>query len=196
MQARPKITREMLVDAAFALVREEGHGALSVRRIAARLHCSTQPVLYQFPSVEALRRAAYEAADSFHTAYLLDFDEDEDPMATLGRRYVRFAIEERNLFRFLFQSDEFAGRTLDELIAAPEVAPLLRLLGESAHIDAEQAAVLFRALFAAVHGFASLLANNAMRPDPEGIAASLGEIYLGMLTRMGGKQDEPTVQEE
>ena len=197
MPSSPKYTREMIAEAAFTLIHEEGHAALSVRRIAARLGCSTQPVLYQFPDAEALRRAAYDAADRFHTACLLDIGEDcPEPMLALGLRYVRFAVEEGNLFRFLFQSGEFAGRSLDEVIAAPEAAPLLDMLSQATGLDTAGTMTVFRALFAAVHGFASLLANNAMEPDLEGIAASLTEIYLGMLTRTGGEQNEPTVQEE
>ena len=197
MANQAKFPRERIVEAAFALVREEGHEALSARRVAGRLNCSTQPVLYQFPTVEALRRAVYEAADRFHTAYLLDLGDCPDgPMLALGLRYVRFAAEESALFRFLFQSGEFAGRGLDELIAAPEAAPLLEILSGETGLDRDGALLLFRALFAAVHGFASLAANNGMRLDEAAVAGSLTDIYTGMLTQMGGMKDGPTVQEE
>lgn len=35
--------------------------------------------------------------------------------------YIRFAIEEPHLFRFLFQSDYFSGKTLLELIDDEEL---------------------------------------------------------------------------
>ena len=54
----------------------------------------------------------------------------------IGMNYIRFAIEEPHLFRFLFQSDYFSGKTLLELIDAEELTPVLsamqRSLGSSA----------------------------------------------------------------
>lgn len=43
----------------------------------------------------------------------------------IGMNYIRFAIEEPHLFRFLFQSDYFSGKTLLELIDAEELLPVL-----------------------------------------------------------------------
>ena len=37
-------------------------------------------------------------------------DTDENPMLALGLNYVRFGQEEKNLFRFLFQTDKFGGK--------------------------------------------------------------------------------------
>ena len=56
MPPKAKVTREMILDAAFDLVRSEGQGALNVRALARRLVCSTQPILYNFATMEALTR--------------------------------------------------------------------------------------------------------------------------------------------
>ena len=52
---RKRIFREDILNAAVGLVREEGPAALSVRNIAKKLGCSTQPVYSEFESMEALR---------------------------------------------------------------------------------------------------------------------------------------------
>ena len=182
MPTKPKIDREQILDAAFQLVREQGHEALRVRPLAARLGCSTQPVLYQFATVEELRRETYRRADAFHTAYLLaGLEESGEPLLELGLRYIRFAAEEKPLFRFLFQTDAFAGRSLEELIAAPEAAPLLALTARESGKAEGEAQVMFRTLFTCVHGYASLLANNAMDFDPAAAEASLLALYRGLL---------------
>ena len=181
MPPQAKITREMILDAAFDLARTEGWEALTVRRLAAALGCSTQPILYQFDSIGQIVEAAYRRADDFHTAFLTGGLEAEvDPMMALGLRYIRFGAEEKPLFRFLFQSGRFSGKTLEDMTSAPDVAPLVEIVCRSAGIGPEDAAQAFRALFIAVHGYASLLANNAMAWDPAAAEATLTALYGGL----------------
>ena len=107
MAPKAKITRQGIIDAAVEVIRSHGHENLNVRTIAERLSCSTQPVLYHFQSMEEIRAAAYEAADAMHTAYILSVPLRKDPMMELGMNYIRFGFEEKNLFRFLFQSNKY-----------------------------------------------------------------------------------------
>ncbi len=194
MPASPRITRERILEEAFALVREEGHDALRVRRLAARLSCSTQPVLYQFQTVEELRRAVYRRADEFHTAYIMALTGAyPDPMLEIGMRYIRFAHEEPALFRFLFQSGSFGGRSLEELIAEPAPGELIAMLSREAGLDPARAEELFRGVFTAVHGWASLLANNAMAFDPESAARTLVALGAGMLRELKERENDETV---
>ena len=186
MPKSPRISRNMIVEAAFDLVRTDGAAALNARAVAARLGCSTQPVLYQFADMAALRRAVYDRADAFHTNFLLeDLEQAEEPLTELGLRYIRFGAEEAPLFRFLFQDDHFSGRSLEELIAAPEVAPLLALAGGALGASGGDAGELFGTLFIAVHGYASLLANNAMRYDPEDARRMLVRLGSALEAREG-----------
>ena len=101
---KAKITKEMIVDTAFEIVRKEGADKVTARSISEQLNCSTQPVLYYFSTVEDIKKAVYIKADEYHSAYLLDVGMTcENPMLAIGINYIKFAIEERNLFRFLFQ---------------------------------------------------------------------------------------------
>ncbi len=169
MPKPPTITREALLDGAFRLVRERGHEALSARNLAAFLGCSTQPVMYQFPSLETLRAQCYQRVDEYHSAYLLA----DGDLLEIGLRYVRFAAEEPRLFRFLFQSGRFEGLRLEDLIRAPEAAGVLAAVQAEAGLDAGAAVAFFEPLAAMVHGYASLIANNAMPYDPASIAETL-----------------------
>jgi len=64
MPPKARVTREDILNAAFDLIRAEGQEALSVRAVAKRLGCSTQPVLYNFATVEELKDAVYEKAEA------------------------------------------------------------------------------------------------------------------------------------
>ena len=108
MPAKAKVTREMIVDAAFAVARETGAETISARTVSERLHCSTQPVMYHFATIEELKRTVYAKADQYHSDYLMRIKKPQKGAALgIGMNYIRFAIEEPHLFRFLFQSDYF-----------------------------------------------------------------------------------------
>ena len=107
--------------------------------------------MYQFPNMELLRDLTYQKADEFHSEYILNARD----FLEIGLRYVQFAEEEPQLFKFLFQSGRFSGLSLEDLIRAPETA-------------------------AVVHGYASLIANNAMKYDPDAVRSALIAIAEGL----------------
>ena len=105
MAPKPRQSREQLLEAAFRVLRREGEDAVNIRAVAAEAGCSTQPVMTHFPTAGALKEALYEMADACHTGYIMpENQQDENPMLGIGLRYIRFAAEEPQLFRFLFQS--------------------------------------------------------------------------------------------
>ena len=169
MPRRPTTTKEAITEGAFRLIREQGHEALTARKLAAFLGCSTQPIVYQFPNLETLKELTYRRADAFHSAYILAGGD----LLEIGLRYVRFAEEEPQLFRFLFQSGRFSGLSLEDLILAPETAGVLKAVCAEAELTPEDAAAFFKPLAALVHGYASLIANNAMKYDPDAIRTAL-----------------------
>lgn len=181
MPPNVRISREDILRAAFALVREEGADALNVRAVAKRLGCSTQPVMYHFRSVAELKKEVYIMSDKYHTRYLTR--QDTPGLHAVGMAYIRFAREERHLFRFLFQSDAFVGRSLDDLIAAPELMPVLEAIAASAKIPVEQARCVFRVLFLLVHGYAAMIANNSMTADDTAIECDLDRVFRLLIAK-------------
>ena len=88
MPPKVKITRDMIIDAAFDIIRNEGSENLNARNIAARLNCSTQPVLYSFKTVDEIREAVYRKADEYHTSFILPKETDiKTIIASAGEQY-------------------------------------------------------------------------------------------------------------
>lgn len=186
MPPKLQITKEMIVGAGLELVRSEGAQSLNVRSIASALGCSTQPIMYQFGTVEELRTEIFAAADSLHSEYLMTAQVGtDDPMLAIGMRYIRFAAEEKHLFRFLFQSDKY-GSSFDELISGGVPAPVFGLLQAEAEITEQQCKDAFAALFLTVHGIASLLANNSLQYDEVWFENVLTNVFMGVIGAMKG----------
>ena len=54
MPPKVKITKKMVEEASFEVIRARGHENLNARTIAEYLKCSTQPVLYSFNTVDEI----------------------------------------------------------------------------------------------------------------------------------------------
>ena len=186
MPKKPTTTKEDMIEGAFGLIREKGYESLTARNLAAFHGCSTQPVMYQFPNLDTLRDLAYQRADVFHSEYILAGGD----LLEMGLRYIRFAQEEPHLFRFLFQSGRFSGFSLTDLIRAPEADGILSAVSAEEELTMDDAAAFFEPLVAVVHGYASLIANNAMKYDPDVIRKALTTIAEGLER---GKQNDETL---
>ena len=182
MPPRAKITKEMVIDAAFEVAREQGAENINARTVAKKLSCSTQPIMYHFATIEELKKAVYTKADCYHSEYLMNIKNvQNDVMLGIGLNYIRFAFEEPQLFRFLFQSNFFAGSTLIEMIDAEELMPVISAMQGAIGGSTEQVKEIFLTIFLFAHGYASMIANNSLKYDEELIKTHLERAYRGAI---------------
>lgn len=167
MPPKPKITKEMIISAGFEQVKSHGADTLNVRSVAAALSCSTQPIMYHYCSVDELKNDIYAAADKFHSEYIMNISDSENEMLTIGLNYIRFAVTEPHLFRFLFQSDKFTNSGFTELLSGAGINEMLAPLCSAAQLSEDEGKEVFMSLFVTVHGLASLYANNSMKYEEE-----------------------------
>lgn len=187
MPPKVKISKQMVIDASVDVIRKNGHESLNARTIAEYLNCSTQPVMYNYKTVDEIREAAYEAADQYHTAFIMPKETDGNPMLALGLNYVRFGYEEKNLFRFLFQTNKFGGMSVAVLMGDPGLSGILDLIAGGLHCNADEAREMFLTFFCVAHGMASLLANNSMEYDETQCRKMLEQVFLGMTAARKGE---------
>jgi len=188
---KQRITREMILEAAYAIAREQGAEQINARTISKQLGCSTQPVLYHFDHIEDIRREVCRMADEAHTAFLMRFPEDADPMVAIGLNYIRFAAEEKLLFRMLFQSDNVNAQSIADLVDVPDLIPVLKIFQREAGLSAEQTKLVFKTLAMLVHGCASMLANNSMEYNEAEIIPMLETAFMGMVGAMKTEDTQP-----
>lgn len=180
MPPRAKVTKEMVIDAAFEVARETGAENINARTVSEKLNCSTQPVMYHFATIEELKRAVYAKLDWYHTEYLMKIEEPQKGvMLGIGLNYIRFAVEEPHLFRFLFQSGFAVENNLLEMIDSPELVPVLSAMQEAIGMSMEQTKKVFLTISLFAHGYASIIANNSLEYDEEIITAHLERAYRG-----------------
>ena len=189
MPKKPTTTKEATIEGAFQLIREQGHESLTARNLASFLGCSTQPIMYHFATMEDLKREAYSRADRFHSDYLMQSTGEYDPILEIGLNYIRFAIEEPHLFRFLFQSGYAKENNLLEMIGSAELIPVLSAMQEGTGLDEEKTRELFLTVALFTHGYASIIANNALEFDEQLVATHLEHAFNGAVLAVTQEDD-------
>ena len=179
MPPRTRITEGMVVSAAVEIVRQSGFESINARTVAGQLHCSSQPVLYHFAPLESLKRAAFEKVDRLHSEYIMNCPSDRDPVLSIGLNYIRFAVDEPQWFRFLFQSGYAEENSLLEMSDSEELIPILAAMQEGSGLNIEKTKQVFLTVALFAHGYASIIANNHLEFDEKLIAEHLERTWSG-----------------
>ena len=139
MPAIKKVSREDIIDAAVEVLREGGFSAVNARSVAQKLGCSTQPIYFSFQNMSELKLALTERAIEMHKKRVSDSlracEGTDTRYSSYGMGFVRFAAEEKQLFRWLslegrqsgpYSADvlysEIIGVVVDEFGYSEEVA--------------------------------------------------------------------------
>ena len=159
----PKISKEMILESSIEIIRKDGIESLNVRNIANKLSCSTQPIMYHYKNMDMLKEELYTMVDKYHSEFLMK-ENNFSPLLSIGLQYIKFANEEKNLFKFLFQSNKFSNFNFKDLIDNNEngLQSIFDIVQKETNLSGNQIKEVFTILFITAHGIASLLANNSM----------------------------------
>lgn len=179
MPPKTRVTEDIIISAAVEVARQSGFGNINARTVSEHLHCSTQPVMYHFSSIDNLKKAAYRRVDQMHTQYLMSIPAGQDPVLGIGINYIRFAVEEPQLFRFLFQSGYAEEKSLLEMVDSGELIPVLAAMQEGTGLSMQKTRDVFITVALFAHGYASIIANNHLEFDEKLIAKHLEYAWNG-----------------
>ncbi len=107
---KQKITREDVLRAAAEVVRRGGAEALGARAVAEALGSSTQPIYSLFGGMGNLEAALLDEAKRRYHVFIDEYllAAGKSRYEAFGMGFVKFAREEKGLFRFLFLSEHRA----------------------------------------------------------------------------------------
>lgn len=124
MPAVKKVSRDKIIDAAIEVLRDGGFSAVNARSVAGKLGCSTQPIYFSFQSMEELKTALAERAAQMHTQRVRDslraHEGNDSRYSSYGMGFVKFAAEEKQLFRWLYLEGGQSGAYQSDVLL-PEV---------------------------------------------------------------------------
>ena len=172
MPAKKQITKEMILNAALKLLKEQGYDAVNIKQLAGRLGCSTQPVYLSFSGMEDLRRELLPLAVKEFKVYMEN--NSKDGMISLyDINYIHFAMEETRLFCFLFMRANAFSEIKQALI--PVIEQSINKLMTAYHISHEEADILHDQLWMHAHGIASMIATHFCDWNMEKVSRMLAD---------------------
>ena len=178
MPPKARITEENIVRTALALIQSGGEAAVNARSIAAALGCSTQPIFSNFSTMEELEKAVLSMAYEHYNGFLeRELASGKYPQyKSFGMAYIRFALEERELFKFLFMRD----RKGEDLIPTPDFEESVEIIMKANGLSRKRARLLHMEMWVCVHGIASMLATSFLSLEWELISDMLSDVYQGV----------------
>jgi AcrR family transcriptional regulator len=183
MPPKIKVDKKKIIDAALEIVRKKGRSALNARSVADMLGCSTQPIFSNYANMDDLKLDVVKRA---YDRYL-EFREAESASGKYpiykasGMAYIRFAVEENELFKLLFMSgaEELSGYEDSKKDWSNTVVGVASTIS----IPEKSAEMFHFEMWMFVHGIAVMLATKNADIDTETVSSMLSDVYLGLKTK-------------
>ena len=175
-------TKEEIINAALDLTREKGFNAVSTRALGEKLGTSSRPVFSHFNNMGEVQKAIIEAANNLYQIYRKKEMASDNyvPYKASGIAYIKFAKDEKELFKLLFMRD----RSQDPIKENPEeMEALIELICKQVNIKKDEAKIFYLEMWAFTHGIASMIATNYFNWDETFISRALTDCYEGLKHR-------------
>lgn len=178
MAPKIKVTKKDIIETAIELIRKNGEGTLNARNIAAALNCSTQPIFSNFMTMEELQS---EVLNSIYEKYLGFLDKEANSgkypqYKAYGMAYIRFAKEEKELFKLLFMRD----RTGEKMAYSSDFEKSVEMIMKSNGVNEDTANLMHLEMWSCVHGIGTMLATSFFELDWDKIGNILTDVYQGI----------------
>lgn len=184
MARKESITKDVIIDAAFSILQEDGIEQVTARKLAARANCSTQPIFRIFKNMEELEEELFDRTVDFFREYYDSFPrQTQVPFVHLGKVYIRFAGEWGNLFSFLFLSGGRSGRNGHDMMRGQDGCAQREIL--MADGECENAGEMFRRIWITIHGAACMTLTGDYDLTEEETMIMLGDICRMYSKRRG-----------
>ncbi len=187
MPPKVKITKSDIIQTSISLIRSLGYDALNTRNIAKELDCSTQPIFSNFASMEELEKEVFLYTYNIYLSFIESetLGEKYPKYKAFGMAYIKFAQEEKELFKLLFMSD----RKGKDFIPTNDFDQSIQMIMQANDVPKELATKIHVEMWAFVHGIAVMLATSFVTFEWTFISDMVTDIYQGLRARHVIKED-------
>ena len=180
---KQKITREMVVEAAFELARENGLENVLVRDIAEKLGCSVQPIYSYCSNMDGLRKDVMQRSNQFIGEYIAQHLDKSDFFRSTGHAYVNLALEEANIFKMFVMNERTQISSFSELYASQTNSQVAYFIADNLKISVEKARELHLNMLIYTIGLGTILANVTPGIEREEVYSQLETAYESFLRK-------------
>jgi len=179
MARKEVITKEMILEGAFSMVRKSGLEAVTARKLAQEIGCSTQPIFRVYKNMEELYKELYHEARVFYEEfYEGNTLVDATPFVGLGLSYIRFSQKETNLFKLLFLTKHDEDQTMYDLInGSNHQGFVIREIRRIPDLNPDHAGSIFMKIFTFIHGMACMAVSGEFDLEQAEVIKMIQDAY-------------------
>lgn len=171
MARKETVTKAILLDAAYEMLKEEGIDQVTARKLAAKANCSTQPIFRIYNNMDELYADLFAKALGCFEEFVATFPKTTVvPFVSLGQAYIGFAQKFPNVFKFVFLSKERFGHSLYDMVNGQN-GSVTREITAATSQGASNPSELFMKMWIFIQGAACMsLTDDYDLPDQETLA--------------------------
>lgn len=174
MPRETSITKKMVIDAAFEIVRKNGFHTLTARSIAKQLGCSTQPIYWIYENMDVLKQDVIEKIIAYLTEKIHSFNKTGRPFLDFGIGYIQTAYNEPMLFKLIY-FDNILNLKFTDITPEKEMIEIMRKDECTANLTDEECYHIAVKSWVFAYGLASLHATGMMVYNEEKIEKMLND---------------------
>ena len=178
MPPKSNLTKEIIAQKAFSILRSEGYEKLNARYLASQLGVSTMPLFHYYENMDEIKAAAVGIGVDIYNEYMKKGMKAEIPFKGIGRAYIQFAKDEPELFKIFFMTAD------EKIVGLPkEDKNGVIALGIASGImdgDKKDGSHMLRNMWVMVHGIATLEATGKLSFTEREISQMLSQTFMGL----------------
>lgn len=187
---KQRITKEMVIGAAFDLARAQGLEQATVKAIAQQLNCSVQPIYSYCQSMDGLRSEVIARADAFAKQYVALRIVPADFFRSTGYAYVALAKEEPHIFRMFMMRKREGIASFAELYRQETDPAIAGFIAKGFNVSIEQAQELHLNMLVYTIGVASIMSSVAPGIPADDIADRMESACNAFVLQLHTQQKE------
>ncbi len=187
MPSSPKIPKETILKHAFEMLIQNGYSSINIKTLAKKIGCSTQPISWHFGNMENFRSALTEYALHYANEKMLSASEGMTAFSNVGIGYIDIAVDEPNLFRYLYMSGEsgYHAGGFDILTTADANSVMVKQIAEQAGIPVDKVKDFFKNTIIYAHGLACFIVSGLIKAAKEELYAMVNQGAHGFMLQAG-----------
>ncbi len=191
MARKTQISKEVILQTALQMLIEDGYSAINIKTLSQKIGCSTQPLVWHFENMDGLRKSLAEYALNYANDKMTPKeDSNVMPFEQVGNAYIKIALYEPNLFKFVFLngSDCYPQGGSDMLTTGN--AEIIKGISAGFGISEEKAGEYLQNTLIYTHGVATFVATGMIRLSEAEIMDMINDTGDSFLLRAGVPSDK------
>ena len=182
MSRVPKVPKELILQASLDLLISEGYANITIKNIAKKLNCSTQPISWHFGSMPALRESLLDYALQYvKKKYFIPTVNPFYSFYLTGRNHIDMALKMPHLFHFLYMGESGMQFNVEYPNSAYSATQMAEFLG----ISVPKAIEFIQTMLFYTQGASSMIVTQTINKTPDSIFEAFDRVSVRLLVSYG-----------